>query len=245
MNISTKIAFALTLSFLVGVIQLVLGLLRFGLIIEFVNVPVISGFTTGAAVQIIIGQLPSLTGIKGVDTTQPAYLVLSSWLSKLPNLGAGRHDLAFGISALLVIVLIKYSSRYLEKRVHPGFRYLGLLRNGFAVVFFTLISYLVRDKVTVSLTGFVPSGLAGISQPDFSSSFITSVLKSVPAVLIVSVLEHIAVSKSFGRVNGYKPDDNQEVKSMMFFLFFLESYFIGGNNTSLLPYSWLPLVSLI
>ncbi|KAJ3094991.1 hypothetical protein HDU96_001377 [Phlyctochytrium bullatum] len=210
---STKITFALTLSFFTGVIQLALGLLRLGVLVDLVPVPVIAGFTTGAGIQIIIGQLPSLTGIKGINNNDSAYLVFYNWAKSLNKLSSSKYDVAFGLSCLAFIIAFKYTTRYFSRQ--PGKKwvfYLGLLRNGIAVVLFTAISYAVRDKVEgIAIVGTVPTGFSDVGKASLTDdSIVSAAIRAVPGVVIVSILEHIAVVKSYGRLNRYRPDDNQE-----------------------------------
>ncbi|KAI9329229.1 sulfate transporter family-domain-containing protein [Zopfochytrium polystomum] len=226
-----KVKFAVALSFLTGLFQLFLGLFRIGLIVDFVPVSVIVGFTTGAGVQIIVGQLATLTGIKGVDTTQAPWQVLGAWIRRLNTISANKYDVAFGISTLVFILAIKFGTDYLAKK-RPLWKYIGLLRNGLAVILFTAISYGVRKNVTIAIVGTVPRGLSGIPKPDLSINYLGFVLKAVPAALIVSVLEHIAVAKSYGRINGYRPNDNQELVAIgitNFFGAFLGAYPATGS----------------
>ncbi|KAJ1553159.1 Sulfate permease 2, partial [Cladochytrium tenue] len=211
-SVDGQVKFAVALSFLVGVFQLFLGLFRFGIIVDFVPVPVIVGFTTGAGVQIIIGQLASVTGIKGVDTTQAPYAILGAWIRKLNTLPSTKYDLAFGISTLAFILIVKYATAYLNRGgQRPVWKYIGLLRNGVAIIIFTGISYAIRNNNSISIVGTVPVGLSGIPKPDLSGSFLGNVIRALPSALIVSILEHIAVAKSYGRINGYRPNDNQEL----------------------------------
>ncbi|KAJ3176156.1 hypothetical protein HK101_010500 [Irineochytrium annulatum] len=209
---SGKIVFALTLSFFTGLIQLFLGLVRLGIFIDFVPVSVISGFTTGAGLQIIIGQLPTLLGIKGIDTNAPPYLVLGNWLKALPNIPTSKNDVAFGLLSLAIILTIKYATQPFAKR-NIYLRYLNYLRNGIVVILFTAISFALRNHLVPAITivGTVPIGFQSIPKPNLTSDYVGSVLRALPAVLIVSILEHVAVTKSYGRLNGYRPDDNQEL----------------------------------
>ena len=59
-GIENYIAMAFFLAFLVGTIQLLLGLFRMGFLVNFLSKPVISGFTSGAAIIIIFSQLKKL-----------------------------------------------------------------------------------------------------------------------------------------------------------------------------------------
>ncbi|KAI9327226.1 sulfate transporter N-terminal domain with GLY motif-domain-containing protein [Obelidium mucronatum] len=193
--------FAATMSFWIG-------LNLFTLLCSVSNTCSVSilGFTSGAGLQIIIGQLPTLTGIKGINTNNAPYKVLLEFLKNLDRVSP--LDLLFGLISLGVILVLKSLSRRSNKMAIPFMKYVGFLRNTIVIAVFTAISFLLRDLIedNLSLVKVVPSGLAKIVQPDLSSSKYTEyVFKAMPGVLIVSLLEHIAVSKTYGRQNGYTP----------------------------------------
>ncbi|KAJ3073165.1 hypothetical protein HDU98_002137 [Podochytrium sp. JEL0797] len=195
------------------IFQLLLGVLRLGMIVDFVPVPVISGFTSGAGLQIIIGQLPALCGIKGINTNNSPYRVLGDFLQKLNSIG--KYDAIFGFSALFLILGLKYGCRAASTK-YPFLKYVNFLRNTIAMVIFTGISYSLRNKsINLTIVGTIPYGLSGIVQPNLGDSSLTSsVFQAMPGILILSLLEHVAVSKSYGRLNGYTPNANQELVAM-------------------------------
>jgi sodium-independent sulfate anion transporter 11 len=84
------------------------------------------------------------------------------------------------------------------------------MRNGFVVILYTAVAYAVRDTWQVNVAGNIPAGFSGIVQPNLTPSFFLDALKAAPTIILVSILEHIAVVKAYGRINGYKPNDNQE-----------------------------------
>ena len=58
---------ATTVAFICGFIVLGIGLLRVGWIVEFIPLPAVSGFMTGSAINIAVGQVPGLMGITGFE----------------------------------------------------------------------------------------------------------------------------------------------------------------------------------
>ncbi|KAJ3351824.1 hypothetical protein HDU83_008550 [Entophlyctis luteolus] len=207
--------FAITLSFWTGIIQLAIGLLRFGVIVDFVPIPVIAGFTTGAGIQVIVSQFPALLGIKNISTTDPAYRVLINTGQAITR--TSEFDAIFGFSSVAVILLIKFTTDYIFRRFRLNWvKYIGLLKSTIAIIIFTGISYSLRNKsdVSFSITGTIPYGLSGIQQPNTSLSYAGTVFQAIPGILVISVLEHIAVVKTYGRVNGYTTNANQEIVAM-------------------------------
>ena len=90
------------------------------------------------------------------------------------------------------------------------------------VVLATAISYGVckgKAKPPIAILGNVPSGLRHVGQPYITSSLLSALAPKLPVSVIVLLLEHISIAKSFGRLNGYKINPNQELIA------------IGVNNT--------------
>ncbi|KAJ3267670.1 hypothetical protein HK104_005720, partial [Borealophlyctis nickersoniae] len=203
------VTFAIAIAFLNGIFEIAIGLLRLGIVVDFIPAPVIAGFTTGAGVQIIIGQIPGLLGISGVNTNESTYKVLASSLSKLGNT---RLDAAFGFTALFLLITWKSVTQHLSKRGYTNMRYISVLRNAVCVVVFTAISFAVNNgqkTPKVKIAGDVPRGFNHIRAPDFG--LLSAAAPAAVTVTIVGILEHVAITKSFGRLNGYRPDANQEL----------------------------------
>ncbi|KAJ3208333.1 hypothetical protein HDU82_002614 [Entophlyctis luteolus] len=210
-----QVTFALTLSFWTGVIQLVIGLFRFGIVIDFVPIPVIAGFTTGAGIQVIVSQLPTLLGVKGVVTTNSPIQVLIDFFKAIST--ATKWDSIFGITSLAFILLIKYSTDYaVKKHGITWLKYVGFLKNTIVLIIYTGISYAVRNDATLvfSIVKNIPYGLSGTQQGNYSISYASAVFQAIPGIVVISVLEHIAVVKTYGRVNGYTTNPNQEIVAM-------------------------------
>src|SRR5471030_762753 len=98
------ITLILLLTVLAGVFQWLLGLLRFGALVNFVSHSVVLGFTLGAAVVIALGQLPNLMGL---DLPSQA-TAIKSLLALIDHAGEWDHaSLALGLGTLLVGALLK------------------------------------------------------------------------------------------------------------------------------------------
>jgi SulP family sulfate permease len=94
----------LLLTFLAGVFQWLLGMLRFGALVNFVSHSVVLGFTLGAAVVIALGQLPNLLGL---DLPNQA-TALNSLISLISHIGAlDKPSLVLGLGTLVLGVILK------------------------------------------------------------------------------------------------------------------------------------------
>lgn len=98
------ITLILLLTFLAGIFQWLLGLLRFGALVNFVSHSVVLGFTLGAAVVIAIGQLPNLLGL---DLPAKA-TALASLMDLLRHLGTvDKPSLVLGVATVVIGALLK------------------------------------------------------------------------------------------------------------------------------------------
>lgn len=202
-----------------GGIVTAFGLLRLGFIVDFIPIPSIAAFMTGSAISIIAGQVPALLGNNIVkpqfNTRGATYKVIINTLQKLPR---SRLDSAFGISALVLLYVIKwgftYAARRFPRRAKLYF-FMSTLRTAFVILLFTMISWLVnrnhRKAPRVAILGVVPRGFQNVGVPELSSDIVSSFTSYLPSAVIVLLIEHIAISKSFGRVNNYTINPNQEL----------------------------------
>ena len=207
---------ATALALLCGSITLGIGLIRLGFIVEFIPVPAIAGFMTGSAITIAVGQVPSLLGTsKLFDTRAACYLVIINSLKNLPHT---TLDAAFGLPTLFFLYFYRWIFQWLSRR-YPKYKrwffYALVLRNAIAVVFVTLFSYLVcrsnPTKPPISILQTVPRGFQHVGPMFINSTLASSLGPYLPVSTVVLLLEHISISKSFGRVNDYKIVPDQEL----------------------------------
>lgn len=208
------VVFTTSLAFLVGLIETGIGLLQLGMIVDLISVPVVVGFTTGAAFQIIFGQLSGILGIPNINTNDAPYLVLINTLKGLPKTNTNAY---FGIAAVLVLVLFRLATRAATARGHKWFIWVGYSANAITLIVFTLISWLLYRNVKtipIRIVGSVPKGLNYLKVPD--TSVFGNLLSPAITVVVVGIIEHIAMVKAFGRLNGYQADSNQEIIALGF-----------------------------
>ncbi|GAO46696.1 hypothetical protein G7K_0920-t1 [Saitoella complicata NRRL Y-17804] len=203
------------LAVIAGAIVTALGLLRLGFIVDFIPLPAIAAFMTGSAINIAAGQVPGLMGITGFSTREATYKVI---INTLKHLGRTQLDAAFGLTALLMLYLIRFGSNYAGKRwprQEKAWFFVGTLRTAFVILLYTMLSWLVnrnhRKTPLIAILKTVPRGFQNMGVPKIDSNIISAFASYLPSAVIVLLIEHIAISKSFGRVNGYTIDPNQEL----------------------------------
>ena len=206
---------ASALAVVAGGIICFIGLARCGWIVDFISLTAISAFMTGSAINIAVGQVPNLMGIKGFDTRASTYKVV---INILKHLGSTKLDAALGLTALFLLYAYRYICSYLARRIparQKTFFFISTLRTAFVILLYTLISWLVNrnhrknPKFSILLT--VPRGFQNAAVPTINTEIIRTFVSELPASVIVLLIEHIAISKSFGRINNYTIDPSQEL----------------------------------
>lgn len=153
---------ASAVAIIAGSIICFIGLVRCGWIVDFIPLSAISAFMTGSAINISVGQVPGLMGIKGFNTRASTYLVV---INILKHLGRTKLDAAIGLTALTLLYLIRfgcsYGARHMPSR-RKMFFFLATLRTVVVLCLYVLVSYLVnrhhKKKPKFSVLGKVPRG---------------------------------------------------------------------------------------
>lgn len=158
---------ASALAVVAGAIICFIGLLRCGWIVDFISLTAISAFMTGSAINIAVGQVPALMGITGFSTRDSTYLVA---INTLKGLGRTKLDAAMGLTALLMLYMIRSACNWGARRMperRKMFFFLATLRTAFVILLYTMISWLVnrnhRDAPLFRILRDVPRG----AMPEF------------------------------------------------------------------------------
>lgn len=157
------------LSILAGSVMLLLGLLRLGWLIEFIPDIPVSAFVCGASITVMSTQFPVVLGIPGINTREAPYKVI---ISSLKNLGNTQLDAAIGLTCLALLFFLREYFSYLERRQPSRKRLwstLSSLRQVFAMLLYTLISFLVHRNVPKGESKF---RIVGEIESGVSSSFL-------------------------------------------------------------------------
>ena len=186
------ILFALTLGFLVGAVQLAVGLARLGRLAHHISHSVVVGFTSGAAFLIAASQLKHFFGLKGV-TASGFFGQLSQTMTLLSQ--AQFQIAAVGTLALLAAI----ASRF----IHRGIPHMivGMVAAGF------LAAWLGG----VPTVGELPAALPRLSVPSFDLAIWSQLGISAAIIAVLGLTEAIAIARSVALRSGQKIDSNQEV----------------------------------
>jgi len=194
------IALALLLAFMAGAVQFGFGLFKLGFIVNFLSHPVISGFTSAAALIIAFSQFKHLFGIplKSSPYIHKIAIQLFDQVSST-NLFA----LGIGLGAMLIIYSLKKWHRMIPAQLVAVI--IGIL----AVWLFDLHEY------GIAIVGEVPSGLPHFSWHNFDMSAMQNLLPAALTIALISFMESYAISKSVqARHKDYDIDANRELRAL-------------------------------
>ena len=200
-GIDEYISMAIFLSLFMGSIQLLLGVLRMGFLVNFLSKPVISGFTSGAAIIIGLSQLKHLLGIDITRSNQVHKLLINAFENiSLTNI----YALSIGIFSIILIKVIKKYNKKYSKRFPAA---LVLVVIGVSVVyFFNLYDFGLK------IVGKVPSGLPSFQTPEIPLDRISELTPIALTLALIAFMEAISVSKAIEeKQNEYEIDSNQEL----------------------------------
>ncbi len=183
------------MSVMVGVFQLVMGLARLGMLVNFVSHSVILGFATGAGILIGIKQLGPL-----LKLTLPREHLHETILFLFSNLlKAHPQTAAIGIGTMLLILILR--------RINPRLPTALISMIGASIVVFVLR----LDEAGVAVIGQLPSGLPPLARlPIFDIALIRRLSAGALAVGAIGLVETTAISRSVAVQTGQRLDSNQE-----------------------------------
>lgn len=193
----TYIMLAVVLALFVGLLQFSMGVFRLGFLVNFLSHPVISGFTSAAALIIGLSQLKHLLGVQ-IPGSHHIHEILLHAAQEIGN--TNWAALGIGVAGIL---LIKGA-----KRVNPALP--GPL---LAVVFGILAVWgLGLVEQGVKIVGTVPDGLPSFVVPTFSGADIKALVPIALTIALVGFMESIAVAKAIqAKHRDYKVVANQEL----------------------------------
>jgi len=195
-NTQLYVGLALLLSLMVGVLQFGLGAARFGFLVNFLSHPVLSGFTSAAALIIGLSQLKHLLGI---DLPRSNFIHEILWAAGSRIGDVHPTTLLLGLGSILLLVGLRQWNRSI-----PG----ALV----AVAVTTVAVWaLGLAQQGVAIVGGVPGGLPSPSMPPLDWGYVQQLAPSALAIGLVGFMESIAVAKVYASRHRYEVDANQEL----------------------------------
>lgn len=196
-GIEEYIGMAIFLALFMGSIQFLLGVVRMGFLVNFLSKPVISGFTSAAALIIGLSQLKHLLGTPIEGGNQIHTLVYNAFKTIDQTQWIA---LVLGVAAIVIIKGLKR----IHKRI-PGALIVTLLG--------IVVTYVFRlDQLGLSIVQDVPKGLPAFSFPSVEQSRIAELFPIAMTLALIAFMEAISVAKAIEekhKLNEVRP--NQEL----------------------------------
>ena len=197
---ATAVALASAMAILMGLICLVAGFARLGIVTEFLSKPLRVGYLNGIAIVVVVSQLPKLFGF-----SVEAEGTLGKLVEFVQGLAAGKANwYAFAIGAACLVMLFAF--RFWKPRVPAVlFAFVG---GTLAVAVFGLTAY------GVSVVGPVPSGFPTPALPSFPPGGLDDLFIAALGMAFITLADTSALSRTFALKYDQEVDPNQEIVAL-------------------------------
>lgn len=217
---------AVLLSLLTGIVELIMGGMGLGFLLNFVSGPVCSGYTSAVSLIILTSQVKDILGIKAKGST-----FVEIWTSIFKNLDKTRtSDTLMGVSCIIILLLMrslvtvkigpKESKSNFHKFINKTIWLIGTARNAILVILTGMISYLLHRTAQgeLQVIGKIPAGMPAFQVPQFSipevvnettgeilqkgesfNEIVSQMGSSLIVIPLIALLENISVCKAFGK----------------------------------------------
>ena len=182
---------AVTLAFMVGVLQALAGFLRLDAVADYISHPVVRGYITGAAVLIGIGQLSNVTGTSRVQGD--VLEVLSTWLANLPT--TSPLSVIFATSTVAFILCMRRVNRRIPA---------SIIAMALGIILARVFSLSQAGLETVADLAPMPSGLPPLTIPNLA--YWNSLVPAAVACAVLSLVESSSVARALSSQTGQRLD---------------------------------------
>ncbi|WP_054637752.1 SulP family inorganic anion transporter [Thalassobacillus sp. C254] len=193
------ISLVLLLMLMIGVIQLLMGVLKLGFLVNFMSHAVISGFTSAAAIIIGLSQLKHLIGVS-LEADKDVFLILWETVNRVSEINP--LTLSVGVISIILLIFLK---NIIPKIPAPLI----------VVVASILTVYFLQLQDTgVTIIGEVPQGLPSLSLPAVTGEALIALLPIALTISFVGFMESIAMAKAIAAKEKYKVVPNKELTGL-------------------------------
>ncbi len=194
---SQYVEVAILLALIVGGIQLSLGFFRLGFLANFLSHPIISGFTSAAALIIGFSQLKHLMGIN-IPRTHQINEIIQALIQNIER--TNLYALGLGLSGILIILF--------GKKIHKALP-VQLLAVIFGIV---IVKVFGLTGYGVKIVGDIPAGLPALKAPTIYWEQITQLIVFGATISIIGFMESYSVARAIqSRHRNYEVDPNREL----------------------------------
>ncbi|XP_077194285.1 pendrin [Paroedura picta] len=213
-----RVLIASTITFLVGIMQLVLGALQIGFIVRYLADPLVGGFTTAAAFQVFVSQLKIVLNVS-TKNYNGVLSIIYTLIEIFENIGTTNiADLIAGLLTIVVCMVVKeINDRFRHKIPIP------IPIEVIVTIVAAGISYGVdlEKKYNAGIVKSIPSGFLPPAPP--TVSMFGDMMASAFSIAIVAYAIAVSVGKVYATKYDYAIDGNQE-----FIAFGISNIFSGA-----------------
>ena len=191
-------ALAALTAIMVGIIAIIARIFRLGFIANLISGTVMKGFLAGVGLVIIVGQIPKLLRIEGVQ---------GSFFDKLANIIVNLPATHF---LTLLIAIAGIALLFLIEKKFPRWPATLVV----VVIFIVIMSITNLAARGVHIVGPIPQGLPQIKIPDIQVADIQTVLPLAAAMFLLSYVETAAIGKNVSKEKKYPVDPDQELVAL-------------------------------
>nr|WP_245995160.1 SulP family inorganic anion transporter [Inmirania thermothiophila] len=190
---------ALTLTFMVGVIELVMGLARLGTLVNFISHSVVVGFTAGAAILIATKQIQNFFGLD-LPRGLHFYEIIARFLGHLGDI----NPYVTAVGALTL------ASGLVVRRRWPRLPYMLVAMIAGSLFSVLLNAWLGPERTGIRTVGALPASLPPLSAPDLSVETLRQLAPAALAMTLFALTEAVSIARSLAARAGQHIDGNQE-----------------------------------
>ncbi|XP_063786090.1 sulfate transporter-like [Pseudophryne corroboree] len=200
------IMLATSLTFMVGVYQVLMGIFHLGFISVYLSEPLLSGFVTGSSLTIITSQMKYLLGLK-IPRSDGAGSLITTWIDIFTNLqDTNICDFIASAVTIAVMVPVKIINDRFKSKMKVPFPV-----EIFVIIVATLVShyYDFNRKYKSSICGSIPTGFMSPRAPEWS--MIPSIATDAIPIAIIGFAMTVSLAEIFAKKHGYTVSINQEM----------------------------------
>src|SRR5690554_1022236 len=200
---------ACLLALMVGVISLLLGMLRFGFLIQLISHPVIKSFIIASALLIALGQLKFLFNVPLQANNIPEFV-----LSVFEYIGLMHWEsLIFGIASILFLVFMPkfFNLEAVKQRLGASGFIIKSLPLVLVVVSIALVYFFNLQQVGIKTVGEIPSGFPALSMPFWNLELVLQLLPGAAMIAIISFVESLSIAQATALQQRSQLNSNQEL----------------------------------
>ncbi|KAL3532429.1 hypothetical protein ACH5RR_005950 [Cinchona calisaya] len=206
-NLELYVSLVYTATLISGLIQTTLGVLRLGILVDFLSHSTITGFMGGTAILICLQQLKGMLGLRHFTTH-------TDIISVLRAIFKNRKEWEWESAVVGIIFLAFLQFTRFVKQKRPRLFWVSAIAPIITVIVGGLFAYFTHaDKHGIAIVGTLKKGInpLSINRITFDSKYLSAPLKAGVITAMVALAEGIAIGRSFAIIKNEQIDGNKEM----------------------------------